>query len=119
LAEFLGIPAVGAMVMVPTIQRDLGNKANAQLAEAGIDARIDFHGQDGTLRCVRQLDDPEAARAVAGEVDGVRSVALDISCTTPAATLPIDTTLPPVSSRSARSLTGSINVTAPSEARAR
>lgn len=87
--------AVGAMVMVPTIQRDLGNKANAQLAEAGIDARIDFHGQDGTLRCVRQLDDPEAARAVAGEVDGVRSVALDISCTTPAATLPIDTTLPP------------------------
>jgi len=86
---------VGAVVMVPTIQRDLGKKANAQLVEAGIDARIDFHGQDGTLRCARRLDDPESARAIAHEVDGVRSVTLDVSCVAPTETLPIDTTVPP------------------------
>lgn len=75
---------VGGLVMVPAIQRDLQHAVNDALDAAGIVARADFRGQDGTLRCVDQLDDPDAARAVAAGVDGVRSVQLDQSCLVPA-----------------------------------
>lgn len=75
---------VGGLVMVPAIQRDLQHAVNDALDAEGILARADFRGQDGTLRCVDQLDDPEAAREVAAAVDGVRSVRLDVSCLVPA-----------------------------------
>ncbi len=75
---------VGGLVMVPAIQRDLQHAVNDALDAEGIVARADFRGQDGTLRCVDQLDDPEAAREVAAAVDGVRSVRLDQSCLVPA-----------------------------------
>lgn len=75
---------VGGLVMVPAIQRDLQHAVNDALDAEGIVARADFRGQDGTLRCVDQLDDPAAAQDVAAAVDGVRSVRLDVSCLVPA-----------------------------------
>ncbi|MEN9646904.1 MAG: hypothetical protein RL238_3573, partial [Actinomycetota bacterium] len=75
---------VGGLVMVPAIQRDLQHAVNDALEAEGILASADFRGQDGTLRCVDQLDDPDRAREVAAAVDGVRSVQLDNSCLVPA-----------------------------------
>lgn len=75
---------VGGLVMVPAIQRDLQHAVNDALDTEGIPARADFRGQDATLRCVDQLDDADAAHDVAAEVDGVRSVRLDVSCLVPA-----------------------------------
>jgi|GEM_PF-6863596 len=75
---------VGGLVMVPAIQRDLQHAVNDALDAEGIIARADFRGQDGTLRCVDQLDDPDAAHDVAAAVDGVRSIRLDNSCLVPA-----------------------------------
>lgn len=75
---------VGGLVMVPAIQRDLQHAVNDALDAEGILARADFRGQDGTLRCVDQLDDPDAAHDVAAAVDGVRSIRLDNSCLVPA-----------------------------------
>jgi len=75
---------VGGLVMVPAIQRDLQHAVNDALDAEGIVARADFRGQDATLRCVDQLDDPDAAHDVAAGVDGVRNVRLDVSCLVPA-----------------------------------
>lgn len=75
---------VGGLVMVPAIQRDLQHAVNDALDAERIPARADFRGQDATLRCVEQLDDPDAAHDVAAAVDGVRSVRLDVSCLVPA-----------------------------------
>jgi outer membrane protein OmpA-like peptidoglycan-associated protein len=71
---------VGALVNVPRIQRDLRHRAGAALDVAGVSARVDFVGQDATLRCADPLVDPDRAGRAVRHVRGVRSVSLDASC---------------------------------------
>jgi OOP family OmpA-OmpF porin len=71
---------VGALVNVPRIQRDLRHRAGAALDVAGLSARVDFVGQDATVRCADPLVDPDLAGRAVGHVRGVRSVRLDASC---------------------------------------
>lgn len=87
---------VGALVTVPRIQNDLKRSVNAALRAEGIEARVDFNGQVGTMRCVDKLDDPDAAVRVAESVDGVRRVRVDVSCLEEPPPEPGDTsTVPP------------------------
>lgn len=73
---------IGAVVNVPRIERDLGREVSTRLTAAGLEARVDFAGQHGTLRCANPLADPEHARRIAVSVHGVLSIAVDQSCTT-------------------------------------
>lgn len=113
---------VGGLVMVPAIQRDLQHAVNDALDAEGILARADFRGQDGTLRCVDQLDDPDAAHDVAAAVDGVRSIRLDNSCLVPAEIGPegpvegqrtTTTTSPSTSTTAAPTTTAAATTTSP------
>ncbi|MDP2290857.1 MAG: OmpA family protein [Actinomycetota bacterium] len=104
----------GAVVQLPRIETDLQSRVDERLAIDGFAATSSFSGQDGTLRCSAPLPDPAAAVAAAESVWGVRSAALDGSCTgdgatttsnavttsaapatTPATTVLQTTTLPP------------------------
>jgi OOP family OmpA-OmpF porin len=93
---------VGAFVNVPRIQRDLRHRAGAALDVAGVSARVDFVGQDATVRCADPLVDPDLAGRAVRKVRGVRSVRLDASClrgvgVTPTSSEPPTTSsLPPV-----------------------
>ena len=113
---------VGGLVMVPAIQRDLQHAVNDALDAEGILARADFRGQDGTLRCVDQLDDPDQAHDVAAAVDGVRSIRLDTSCLVPAEIGPegpvegqrtTTTTSPSTSTTAAPTTTAAATTTSP------
>lgn len=80
----------GAVVQVPRIEDDLSAQVESKLAAAGIAASADFSGQDGMLRCVEPLADPDRAVSLASSVWGVRTVELDVSCGVPGA--PVSTT---------------------------
>ena len=82
---------IGALVNVPHIQRDLRHRATARLAAAGFEARVDFIGQDGTLRCANPLTDAPTARRIAASVVGVWSLTMDPSCTTGVGVTPAPT----------------------------
>ncbi len=72
---------IGAPVFNGRIESDLESRVPADLASAGfVGVAASFSGQDGTLTCTAPLDDPEAARAAAYDVRGVRAVELDRSC---------------------------------------
>jgi OOP family OmpA-OmpF porin len=95
---------VGALVNLPRIQRDLRHRASAALDAAGVAARVDFVGQDATLRCADPLADPTVAGRAVRKVRGVRTVHMDPSCVrgigvTPTATssTTTSTSLPPAS----------------------
>lgn len=87
--RILGAGALATMVLYVfyapiynrNIESDLEHRVPEQLTEAGfVGLTASFSGQDGTLSCEAPLDDPEAARAVAFDVKGVRAVDLDRSC---------------------------------------
>jgi OOP family OmpA-OmpF porin len=87
--RILGAGALATMVLYVfyapfynrNIEADLEHRVPEQLTDAGfVGLTASFSGQDGTLSCEAPLDDPEAARAVAFDVKGVRSVDLDRSC---------------------------------------
>lgn len=71
----------GAVVQLPRIESDLRSRVDERLAVSGFAATSSFSGQDGTLRCSSPLADPAAAVAAAESVWGVRTAALDESCT--------------------------------------
>ena len=75
---------IGGLIQVPFIQNDLRDAVSARLSTAGFEARVDFVGQDGTLRCAAKLADPLTARRIASSVRGVRSITVDPSCTSAA-----------------------------------
>ncbi len=99
--------------MVPWIGRDLGTRVIDVVQADGV-TEVEFHGQDGVLRCAAYLADPAAVIAAAEAVWGVNSVTLDASCgdgtplptapttapvttapaTVPATTVPTTTTVP-------------------------
>lgn len=73
--------AIGAAIFIPVVQNDLEDRVEDELADAGVDGvSASFSGQDGTLRCARPLDDPDAVSALAGDVHGVRVIDLDRTC---------------------------------------
>lgn len=72
---------IGAPIFNGRIEADLERRVPIELAAAGFDGlTVSFSGQDGTITCAAPLDDPEAARAVAYDVNGVRAIELDRSC---------------------------------------
>lgn len=72
---------IGAPIFNDRIESDLEQRVPAELASAGYEGlSASFSGQDGTLTCEAPLDDPEAARAAAYDVRGVRAITLDRSC---------------------------------------
>ncbi len=72
---------IGAPIFNGRIETDLERRVPIELAAAGFDGlTASFSGQDGTLTCAGPLDDPEAARASAYDVRGVRAIELDRSC---------------------------------------
>ena len=72
---------VGAPIFTDRIESDLESRVPVELAELGFrGVTAEFSGQDGTLTCELPLDDPEAARAAAFDVRGVRTVDLERSC---------------------------------------
>ncbi len=72
---------IGAPIFNGRIEADLEQRVPIELAAAGFDGlTVSFSGQDGTITCAAPLDDPEAARAVAYDVRGVRAIELDRSC---------------------------------------
>lgn len=101
VVALIALFVVGALVNVPRIQRDLRHRATAGLDAVGVAARVDFVGQDATVRCADPLVDPDLARRAVALVHGVRSVRIDPSCSggvgvTPSSSEPATTTtLPP------------------------
>lgn len=72
---------IGAPIFNDRIESDLERRVPAELeAEGFVGLSASFSGQDGTLTCGAPLDDPEAARAAAYDVRGVRAIELDRSC---------------------------------------
>lgn len=72
---------IGAPIFNSRIEADLERRLPIELADAGFAGlTASFSGQDGTITCGAPLDDPEAARAAAYDVRGVRAVELDRSC---------------------------------------
>lgn len=72
---------IGAPIFNDRIETDLERRVPVELAEAGFAGlTASFSGQDGTITCGAPLDDPEAARAAAYDVRGVRAIELDRSC---------------------------------------
>lgn len=83
LAVAFAVPAVFALRWV---EDDLESRVPEALADAGIEGvQASFSGQDGTLLCETPLADSANAVEVAGDVDGVRSIGVDASCTASAA----------------------------------
>lgn len=74
--------AVGAWVSLPRVERALASAIEQRLAEENIDVEVRMSGQDATLVCPVPIPALNAAVRYAAKVDGVRSVALDPSCTT-------------------------------------
>jgi hypothetical protein len=73
--------SIGAPIFANRIEADLERRVPDELEQAGYEGVIaDFSGQDGTLRCVEPLSDPEAAGEVAYDVWGVRAITVDRSC---------------------------------------
>ena len=71
----------GAPWYVNNIEDDLEHRVPDELAQAGYTGiTATFDGQDGTLRCVQPLDDPERATQEAYDVWGVHAITLDRSC---------------------------------------
>ena len=113
---------VGALVNVPRIQRDLRHRASAALDAVGVAARVDFVGQDATLRCADPLSDPTLAGRAVRQVRGVRAVHVDPSCVrgtgvTPTSTTTTSTSLPtstPVADTAVSSTTSSASTTSSS-----
>ena len=69
---------IGAPIFNERIETDLERRVPVELAEAGFAGlTASFSGQDGTITCGAPLDDPEAARAAAYDVRGVRAIELD------------------------------------------
>ena len=72
---------IGAPIFNERIESDLERRVPTELeAEGFVGLSASFSGQDGTLTCGAPLDDPEAARAAAYGVRGVRAIELDRSC---------------------------------------
>lgn len=72
---------IGAPIFNGRIEADLERRVPIELADAGFAGlTASFSGQDGTIACGAPLDDPEAARAAAYDVRGVRAIELDRSC---------------------------------------
>ena len=72
---------IGAPIFNDRIEADLERRVPTELEAEGFGGlSASFSGQDGTLTCGAPLDDPEAARAAAYDVRGVRAVELDRSC---------------------------------------
>lgn len=72
---------IGAPFFVNRVEDDLEQRVPSELTDAGFGGiTATFSGQDGTLRCVAPLDDPERALAAAYDVWGVRAISLDRSC---------------------------------------
>ena len=72
---------IGAPIFNDRIESDLEQRVPTELAVAGFAGlTASFSGQDGTITCAAPLDDPEAARAAAYDVNGVRAIELDRSC---------------------------------------
>ena len=72
---------IGAPIFNDRIESDLEQRVPTELAVAGFAGlTASFSGQDGTIACATPLDDPEAARAAAYDVYGVRAIELDRSC---------------------------------------
>lgn len=74
--------AVGSLVSLPKVERTIAEAVERRLAEANIDVEVRMAGQDVTLVCAVPLPALNIAVRYAAKVDGVRSVALDPSCTT-------------------------------------
>ena len=82
---------IGAPIFNERIETDLERRVPVELAEAGFAGlTASFSGQDGTITCGAPLDDPEAARAAAYDVRGVRAIELDRSCRVLTATPSVD-----------------------------
>ncbi len=72
---------IGAPIFNDRIESDLEQRVPTELSVAGFAGlTASFSGQDGTITCDAPLDDPEAARAAAYDVYGVRAIELDRSC---------------------------------------
>ncbi len=72
---------IGAPIFNDRIETDLEQRVPIELAADGYEGlTASFSGQDGTITCGAPLDDPEAARAAAYDVKGVRAIELDRSC---------------------------------------
>lgn len=83
-AALVVVFAIGATVTLTRVEDDLEGQIIGQLDGAGIaGVRVSFSGQDGTLTCTAPLDEPGAlvdVAAAAGDLRGVRSIALAGSC---------------------------------------
>ena len=72
---------VGAPLYLGSVERDLEGRVPSELAEQGfVGVSAAFSGQDGVLRCVAPLAEPEDAIDAAIDVWGVRAIELDRSC---------------------------------------
>ena len=101
--------AVGAWVSLPRVERVLASAIEQRLAEENIDVEVRMSGQDATLVCPVPIPALNAAVRYAANVEGVRSVGLDPSCTSggipvlePASstTIVVDGTIPATSTTS-------------------
>lgn len=96
IAALVALFIAGALVVIPQIGSDLGERVITEVAPAGV-IEVEFHGQDGVLRCSAPLLDPEGTLATARAVWGVHAVSLADSCvgggpaTVPATTMPATT----------------------------
>jgi OmpA-OmpF porin, OOP family len=80
---------VGAVITLGQVERDLEDRVDEALAEAGfVDVSVEFSGQDGTVRCAQPLAtldqgvEQSVAQLVrvAEQVDGVRVISVDAGC---------------------------------------
>jgi len=72
---------VAAPLFLRSVEHDLERRVPSELAERGFEGvSAAFSGQDGVLRCVAPLAEPEDAIDAAIDVWGVRAIELDRSC---------------------------------------
>jgi uncharacterized surface protein with fasciclin (FAS1) repeats/outer membrane protein OmpA-like peptidoglycan-associated protein len=102
---------VSSLVNVPRIEDELTTKTEPILAASGVDGlRVDFSGQDATIRCDAPLGIAQR-RELQAEVEGIRGVRVaefEPRCTSGAPPAPSGTTSPPEATTTSSSTTTSV-----------
>ena len=81
LAAFGLLFLVAAFVMLPWVESDLTDRVEQDVVAAGFGGiAADFSGQDGTLYCAGEVDNPRELRDAAVGVYGVRQIDLGAAC---------------------------------------